>query len=130
MNYTLFTKNDLMALSKETRKQMAHALAGVIISIKGIDKIEHHHEIMGSVLIGIGVVIIGLTIYHHRLAKYIKSFDALVFLVEAIVLSIVSILYLQDGKKALPIAYIVASLAYLVAAYRSYHRDKKAISHH
>lgn len=117
-------------LSIELRKQLAHGLAGLIVIIKGIDKIDHHHGLAGSILIGIGALILLMTLFHHRLAKRIKSFDGLVFLFEAIVLSIVSGLYLQDGKKALPLAYCLASLGYLVAAFRLYRRDKKITHSH
>ena len=119
-----------MPLSKEKKSQLAHFLAAIIITVKGIDKIDHHHPIGGSILIGIGIVIFLLTIWHHRLASYIKSFDALVFLVEAIVLGIVSGLYVQDGKSALPIAYGMAAVGYLFAAYRAYQRDKRRPAHH
>ncbi|GAB3953737.1 hypothetical protein GCM10028805_38050 [Spirosoma harenae] len=108
--------------SLEVRKQLAHGLAGVIIMIKGIDKAEHHHTIAGGILIAFGLFVFVLTIFHHRLARYIKSFDSLVFFVEAIVLGIVSVLYFQDGKKALPIAYGLATIGYLIAAFRLYRR--------
>ena len=109
-------------LSPEVRKQLAHALAGLIIMIKGVDKIDHHHSQAGGILIGIGLLIMLITLFHHRLAKHIKSFDSLVFLAEAVVLGIVSGLYFQDGKKALPVAYCLASIGYLIAAYRFYRR--------
>ncbi|MVM37374.1 hypothetical protein GO730_06630 [Spirosoma sp. HMF3257] len=112
----------MRSLSQEVRKQLAHGLAGLIIIIKGVDKFEHHHSIAGSLLVGIGLLVLALTIVHHRLARHIKSFDSLVFLMEAIVLSVVSFLYLQDGKKALPIAYCIASIGYLIAAFRFYRR--------
>ncbi|RRA99897.1 hypothetical protein EHT25_25020 [Larkinella rosea] len=113
-----------MALSREKRKQLAHALAGVIILLKAFDKAEHGHMILGSLLGIIGVTIILLTIYHHRLAQYIKSFDALVFLAEAVVLGIVSGLYFHDGKTGLPYAYALASVAYLTAAILFFRRTK------
>ncbi|GAB4032293.1 hypothetical protein [Spirosoma gilvum] len=120
----------MAALSKETRKQMAHVLAGVVIMIKGVDKIDHHHPATGWTLIVIGLGVFSLTLLHHRLARHIKSFDGLVFFIEAIVLGIVSAMYFQDGKKALPFAYLIASIAYLFAAYRMYQRDQKTVPHH
>lgn len=113
-----------MRISKELRVRLAHFLAALIIVVKGVDKIDHHHPVGGGILIGIGIIIGLMVIWHHRLASYIKSFDAMMYLGEAIVLGIVSWLYFQDGKKALPLAYVVATLGYLVASYRTYQRDK------
>jgi hypothetical protein len=112
----------MRTLSPEVRKQLAHALAGLIIIIKGVDKIDHHHGQAGGFLIGTGFLIMLLTLFHHQLAKYIKSFDSVVFLIEAIVLGIVSGLYFQNGKKPLPMAYCLVSIGYLIAAYRFYRR--------
>lgn len=114
----------MRSLSPEVRKQLAHALAGLIILFKGVDKIDHHPQ-AGSLLIVIGLLIMLLTLFHHRLAKHIKSFDSLVFLAESIVLALISGLYFQDGKKALPIAYGLVSLGYLIVAYRFYRRAGK-----
>lgn len=118
----------MRSLSPKIRKQLAHALAGLIIIVKGVDKIDHHHSRAGSLLIGIGLVIFLMTLFHHRLAKHIKSFDSVVFLVEAIVLGIIGGLYFQDGKKALPIVYCLGSIGYLIAAYRFY-RHAERTSH-
>ena len=112
----------MRTLSPEVRKQLAHALAGLIIIIKGVDKTDHHHGQAGGFLIGTGFLIMLLTLFHHQLAKYIKSFDSVVFLIEAIVLGIVSGLYFQNGKKPLPMAYCLVSIGYLIAAYRFYRR--------
>lgn len=113
-----------MALSREKRKQLAHALAGGIILLKAFDKAEHGHMIIGILLGIIGLTIILMSIYHHRLAQHVKSFDALVFLAEAVVLGIVSWLYFHDGKTGLPYAYAIASVAYLIAAILFFRRSK------
>ncbi|MFC5412415.1 hypothetical protein ACFPMF_24030 [Larkinella bovis] len=113
-----------MAISKETKKQLAHFLAGAIILIKAFDKAEHGHVLTGGILGFIGVAIVVMNFFHHRLAHRVRSFDALVFLAEAVVLGLVSGLYFHDGKKALPFAYALASGGYLVTAFRFFRRSK------
>ncbi|GAA4462717.1 hypothetical protein GCM10023189_39750 [Nibrella saemangeumensis] len=112
-----------MAVSRaERKKQLAHALAGFIIIAKGVDKIDHHHLTMGYIILLIGVVVLLITIFHHRLARYFRSFDSFVFFAEFVVLAIISGLYFSDGKKALPLAYALASLGYLVGSVLHYRR--------
>jgi hypothetical protein len=113
-----------MALSKEKRKQLAHALAGVVILLKAFDKAEHGHALPGIILGIIGAAIIVMSIFHHRLAHYVKSFDSLVFLCEAVVLGIVSGLYFHDGKTGLPYSYGLASVGYLIASFVTFRRSK------
>ncbi|MRS63498.1 hypothetical protein [Larkinella terrae] len=113
-----------MALSREKIKQLAHAFAGVIVLLKAYDKAEHGHLTTGILLGIIGIIMVLMSIYHHRLAQYVKSFDALVFLAEAVVLGIVSGLYFHDGKTGLPYVYALASVAYLIAAFLHFRRSK------
>lgn len=87
---------------KEKTRQVAHALAGVVISIKGIDKWEQGHVGFGAFFVMLGVLLFLATLFHHRLSHRIKSFDAFVMGVEAVVLGLIAYLYFHDGKKALP----------------------------
>ena len=108
---------------REKGRQIAHALAGVVSFIKGIDKWEQDHAGIGLFFLVIGVLLFVATLLHYRLAHRIKSFDSFVAGVEAVVMGLIAYSYFHDGKKALPFVYTAVSIAYVVLTIWFYRRD-------
>ncbi|MEO7801190.1 MAG: hypothetical protein ABIR81_04285 [Ginsengibacter sp.] len=63
-----------------------------------------------------GVVFLLVALLHHRIAKLFSFVDGVFYVTEAAVYMIIAIDYFHLGKKALPWAYVLATIGYLVAA--------------
>lgn len=112
----------LSAKGKEKLLPLAHYLAGIVIILKGIDKAEHFHEhpFITVFFFVIGLFILIATFRHHYFEKRFKDFRVLMFLCEGVTLSIVTWYYFNEGKKALPFAYLFATVLYFVMAAVTY----------
>lgn len=111
------------------RQTISHYLTGVIVLIKGYEKSEHFldHPVVVVVLFMLGAFIIAATYFHHYLEKKVTEFKSLLLFTEFVVLTIVSYYYWQEGKKALPVAYFIAAIGYLIAGIIFYTRKIKSV---
>ena len=105
----------------------AHLLAGFVIVLKGIGKIEHHQNGVGATLIAVGIIFALFSFLHEKI-PFIKRHEAVLLWFEAFVLALIAISYFSEGKKGLPAAYALCSLIYIVVGFYRYHRPKYA--HH
>src|SRR3954471_11992175 len=87
---------------------IGHFLTAVVIAMKGLDKVELGKPVIGSILVVIALIIATGTILHHRMEKYLKHFVAVIYISEAIVMSIVAYLYMKDGKQYIQYACLAA----------------------
>lgn len=92
-----------------------HILTAFILLLKGYDKLEHHHTTGGYVLIGLGLLILLLTLAGAKAGLSHKGVTLATYSIESAALLVVFFLYLKDGKQLLPYVYLVASIMYLVA---------------
>ena len=117
----------LSAEAKEKIQPLAHYLAGVVILLKGIDKAEHfnEHPFITIFFFVIGLFILIATFKHHYFEKKFKDFKVLMFLCEGVALSIVTWYYFNEGKKALPFAYLFATVLYFLMAIVTYKKKGK-----
>jgi predicted MFS family arabinose efflux permease len=113
--------------AKEKVQGLAHYLAGLVIILKGVDKVEHfsEHPIITIFLFVMGFFIIFATAKHHYFEKRFKDFKVLMFLCEGITLSIVTYYYFREGKKALPFAYLFATIMYFIMTAVTYTKKTK-----
>jgi FtsH-binding integral membrane protein len=108
-------------------ERMAHYLAGVIIIIKGVDKADHFnaHPFVCLFLFFMGAFIIFANFRHHYFEAKFAEFKSVLFFCEGLVLGVISYYYFAEGKKALPYAYALTAIAYLIFAVVKYKRKKK-----
>lgn len=99
----------------EKRKKIAHILAGAIIFIHGYEKMEKGESSYWLFYL-LGIIFILMAIFHKQLVQKIKWGDGLFYLIEAVVLFIIAYDYWHHGKKALPFAYLVAAIGYVIAS--------------
>jgi predicted MFS family arabinose efflux permease len=97
-------------------ENMTHYLTAFVIIIKGLDKVAVPGKTwIGVLLLVFGVFIILGTIFHHKLHQALKHFKALVFAIEAVVMSIVGYLYVKDGKQFIQYVCFGAAIMFAVA---------------
>ena len=119
----------LLKKRNQLRETLSHYLTGIIVLIKGYEKSEHFHEhpyiVIAFFLLGAFIIV--ATYFHHFFEKQVKEFRSLLHVTEFVVLCLVSYYYWQEGKKALPLAYLLAAIGNLIAAIVFYRKKVKAV---
>lgn len=103
--------------------RFGHLIAGLVIVLKGVSKIEHHQNWTGAILILIGIVFGLFTIFHEKLS-WIKRYEAVLLWVEALALAIVAYSYFYEGKTLLPVAYAFCVIAYAAVGFYRYRHPR------
>lgn len=108
------TENKSQKLNTEV---ISHIVTGIVVILKGVDKVEHPEKLwFGIILILIGAIISSIGIFHHKVEHYIKNIKSLVFLCESAVMGIVGYIYMHDNKTYIQYACFAASAGFLIAA--------------
>jgi hypothetical protein len=118
-----------MADNKHIKETVAHYLTGLIVIVKGFEKMEHfdEHPFIPIFLFALGAFIIIATLCHRFFEQHVKEFKTLLHGCEFLVLCLVAYYYFVEGKKALPAAYLIAAIGHLVAAIVFYRKKVSAI---
>ena len=120
-----------MSAQTESRRllfltNLSHYLTALVVFLKGTDKVTLEGKMaFGILFIVISIVIVLGTIFHHRAERYLKHFKAIVFGLEAIVLTAVGYLYLKEGKQALPYACFASAIMFIVAIFIHFNKAAK-----
>ena len=97
-------------------ESITHYLTAIVVILKGIDKIDTPGKIWaGIVFLFIGILIVAGTLFHHKAEKLLKHFKAYVFALEALVMSIVGVLYMKEGKQFIQYACFATVLGFIIA---------------
>ncbi len=99
----------------EKSKKIAHILAGVVILLHGYEKMEKSESSYWFFYLS-GIVFILMALFHKQLVQKIKWADGLFYIIEAMVLFIIAYDYWHHGKKALPFAYLIAAIGYVIVS--------------
>ncbi len=107
---------------KEKRNKMleliAHLCVGLSVLMKGIDKIEHPgKELVGALLIFIGIVILVGSFIHEKLEHIIGHFKLYIFGLESIVLILLGYSYMVGGSRLMFYFYYLAGLMFIAAIF-------------
>ena len=98
---------------KKRLKIIGHLISGFVIIVKGYSKFEDHHETIGIILILLGLLFASFAVFHEKFT-WIKKHEPWLLWLEGFSLALVSYAYFSAGKFALPICYLLCSLAYFV----------------
>jgi len=101
---------------RERLQQMAHILAGILILLKS-RIVGEHHPTLGVILIVLGIAFLLVSIFHHRLEPMIGiKGESVLFLLEALAVSVIAYELTAEHKHYLQYAYVLAAVMYVVAA--------------
>lgn len=112
--------------NKETRKRVAHLVAGVTILIHSYENYETGHHSYKLFAIA-GFVVLLLAIFHQPVEKKLPWVDGVFFIIEGILSIVVAIDLFSFGKKALPATYILLGIFQFYMAFR---KGKKGMEEH
>ena len=95
-------------------EQISHALVGLTLVLKGVDKAEHfsRHPFTVVFLFAAGAFIILGTAFHHPLQKKIPNFTALFRFAEGMALILIGVIFLEKSSR-LPYFFFFAGACYL-----------------
>lgn len=94
-----------------------HFLVGVILFTKGLDKIQHHHSVIGWTILLLGLVVLGYFVFLKLSKRPHPVLEMAVHFFESIALFLTSYIYFQEGKKFLPYVTLCAAIGFLVATF-------------
>lgn len=100
---------------KALKQKLGHIMAAMIILVHAWEKHELHEHSWIFFAVA-GIVFLAVALLHHSIAKVFPYVDGVFFLIEAAVYMLIAIEYFHLGKKALPWAYVFATVCYCVAA--------------
>jgi hypothetical protein len=97
-------------------ENMVHYLTAFTILLKGLDKMATPGKMAyGLTFVVISILIVLGTVFHHKAKQLLKHFKAYVYVLEAVVMSIVGYLYLKDGKNLIQYMCFFAAAMFVVA---------------
>lgn len=96
-------------------QSVAHYLAGLVILLKGVAKLDAAPSALAYFFVMTGAVVIIATGFHQRMHRYERLYLVSLYLVEAVVMALVAWTFASEGKKGLPIVFGVAAFLFAVA---------------
>lgn len=108
----------------ETLEMIAHLCVGLSILMKGFDKFEHHHTLIGFILVLAALIAIVFSIYHKKIESNLGHIKYYIFGIEGIVMAFVGYSYYQDGSHLLHYACYIVSIIFFIAIPVTYNIQK------
>ncbi|MEO6149921.1 MAG: hypothetical protein ABIN95_08505 [Mucilaginibacter sp.] len=115
------------AAKKEKLNKIAHLLAGGIILLHGVEKLDSNHTVSALFFLIAGAVFLAVAIFHHKLVTRIRSADTIFSVIEGLLAVIVAIEFIQAHKQYIQYMYLFAAAAYFVQAVIAY---RAPVKHH
>ena len=108
---------------KSKLKKLGHILAGFLILLHGIGKIETDEHFPWFYFI-MGFIVLTLALFHEKIEAISKYTDGIFCFIESIMVFFIAIDLFEADKKFLPWFYVIASLMYFYAGYRLISKTK------
>jgi hypothetical protein len=99
------------AMKKENFYKLAHYISGFVVILHGINEIDRWHGSPWFYFIT-GFLMLLVAVFHHRVEKFLKNGEGVIFLLEGAVQLFIAFHYFEVGKKALPFAHLLATMLY------------------
>ena len=92
-----------------------HLFVALILIPKGYDKIEHHYNFTGWIILLMGIIVLSYFIFQKLTKSKNHLFVIGVHLFESIALFLTSYIYFEERKSFLPYMTIIAGIGFLIA---------------
>jgi hypothetical protein len=115
-----------MAGKKHLLHSIHHFLTGVVLTIKGVDKVSHHAFIGGLILL-FGVVILSFFVYTLIKKQHGQNLELMVRWFEALVALFMAYILFSEGRTLLPYAFLLAAIGFFTSIY-VFHKKVKGVA--
>lgn len=102
--------------AKNKLEAVSHLIVGILLFVKGYDKLSHHFIFTGIIILSMSLIIISYFIYLSAKKIHDKKLELAVHIAEGVALLFTSYVYWETGKQYLPYATGIAGIGYLIAA--------------
>lgn len=116
-----------MVKNKKLLHSFHHFLIGCLLILKGFDKFSHHN-IIGTLILIFGIIILGYFIYSMVRKRENKNLGLIVHIFEAMVGVFTTYIFFKEGKVYLPYLSLLATIGFSIAVYVSWVKLKKEVS--
>jgi energy-coupling factor transporter transmembrane protein EcfT len=113
-----------MAGKKQLVHSIHHLMTGLVLILKGIDKISHHHALLGGLILLFGLIILSFFVYTVSHKKHSEKLELVVHWFEALVSLFIAYILFKEGKNLLPYVFLLAALGFFIAIFIHYRKTK------
>ena len=113
-HYSSFQNGDTNR--KKGIKSIYHLIIGITLLLKGFDKIDHHHPLIGAIILFLGLAVIGYYTYIIISKKSNHKLNIAVHFCEGLALLFTSYIYFEEGKTYLPYVLLAAGVGFIIIA--------------
>lgn len=106
-----------MARNKQALHAVKHLLIGGALTLKGFDKIGHHHPVIGSMILLFGLIILFYFFYLLIKNHPSEKLGHLVHWFEAIASLFTAYIFYAEGATYLPWVFLLAAIGFFLSIY-------------
>jgi len=107
---------------KDHLLSLHHFFVALILITKGLDKLEHHHNVIGWTILIFGIIALAYFIASKLSKKLSYKLDISIHIFESIALLLTTYVYFHEGKTFLPYVTLIAAVGFLIAAFLHYRK--------
>lgn len=93
-----------------------HLLTGLVLVLKGADKLTQSHLISGSIMLLLALLIFGLVLFGEKLNFSHSKVKRISWLIESLALFIVALVFYQEGRQYLQYVFGTCAIVYFILA--------------
>jgi TRAP-type uncharacterized transport system fused permease subunit len=91
-----------------------HLLTGFVLTLKGVEKFEHH-QLIGLIILASGILVLSYILYDVIKKGTGTTMKILMNAFEGIAWLFTTYVFFEEGKKYLPYVTLVASIGYFIS---------------
>jgi hypothetical protein len=114
-----------MARKRIDLETAGHLIAAAVLLLKGFDKLDHGHVGIGLTLLASGAILVAFFAYVLRTGRGQQAASALVLLLEALAMALITYFFFEEGKQFVQYATMLAAVMYLFAFVRTLVKSKQ-----
>ena len=95
---------------------LQHFLIGIILTMKGIDKISHH-AVIGSIILSFGLIVLAYFFYSLFVKRPSQKLTLLAHWFEAIAALFTAYIFYTEGATYLPYLFGLAAIGFFIGIY-------------
>jgi hypothetical protein len=100
---------------KHILEAMTHFVVGFYLAVEGYAKITEHDSVIGSIILGLGVILLGYFIYDLRAKRQGLTLKVMAHLFEGTALAFTTYIFFREGTRYIKYVNLLAAIAMFVS---------------